>query len=816
MDNGDLSLESNAAKQGTWVVKTKLFPPILQNTIVTREHLIHQLHQSATTIPVTLISAPAGYGKTTLISTLCHTQAEMSIAWLSLDDDDNDSVQFLVDLIAAFQQAVPDCAETTQNLLSSLTNPATNIRQLAGVLINDVFQSGVNPLVLILDDLHVIHETRALEVLDYLIDHLPENLYLVIATRYDPPLSLARTRARGHLAEFRSNNLRFSQDEVDRYLNQKLGLGLAPESVMYLETRTEGWVAVLRLLAISLSRIANQNERDALIRRLPTTEQHVFDFLAEEILNQQGPQSRKFLLETSILTELRDEVCEVVTGQQNAAEILDELYRNNLIQIAAGKETDHNYRYHDLLAGFLRTRLEREYTSEKIHRLHRLAAEAQPGTSFSINHYLKAERWDDAALAIQLIGQKMIYMGLYDKLIDWINALPQQTIDEHPQLDYFLGISAFQRGEFENAQKLVTRALAGFEASKDEAKTGEAILILGAIASGFHDIDRGAKLLGQALSYPLSLQMKIMAHINRAWVGVYSNDWELVEEDVTSAIQLALKSEEKDSFYVLAPHLTAVLLFMPNGVKRLKEYCTQVLAWFGDDVGLVQVGSNALLGVIHLMEGDLHAGQQALERARKGSDLLGGFVWLDIGIDFGLLQHALIRADYRKFERYWQNRLAHYQQKTGAREYLTSYLYVKGRVLYYQNRINEAQEIYARMLAIEQTQDIPESQLTRALMGAMLMISEKQYPQAESLLQQVASLQQQSPHSVLFGNASALLAALYLHLDQPEAALTELHKLLSVYERRNMLGLLLTEGIILIPVLKLALEKSVCIDQTTW
>jgi len=299
-------------------------------------------------------------------------------------------------------------------------------------------------------------------------------------------------------------------------------------------------------------------------------------------------------------------------------------------------------------------------------------------------------------------------------------------------------------------------------------------------------------------------------------VGVYSNDWELVEKDVTSAIQLGLKLEESSAFNVLAPHLTAALLFMPNGVKRLKEYCAQVLAWFGDDVGLIQVGANALMGVIYLMEGDLQVGRQALERARMGSDQLGGFVWLDIGIDFGILQHALIRADYGKFEQYWQNRLSHYENVSGAREYLASYLYIKGRVLNFQNRINEAQEIYARMVEIEQPQDIPESQLARALMGAILAISEKQYPQAEGILQQVAGLQQQAPHSVLFGNASALLAALYLQLDQPEAALTELHKMLTEYERRNMLGLLLTEGSNLIPVLKLAVEKGMCLNQTKW
>jgi LuxR family maltose regulon positive regulatory protein len=688
-----------------------------------------------------------------------------------------------------------------------------------GVLINDVVNFERNPLILILDDFYVIRNPIVLETLDYLIDHLPENLHLVIATRYDPPLSLPRLRARGRLTEFRSTNLRFSLAEVSLYMDQQLGVELSPESIARLDNRTEGWAAVLRLLATSLGRMADPSERHVFVNRLPLEESYIFDFLAAEILNQQEPQHRNFLLTTSILPELSYSLCQDVTEQQNAAETLDELFQNNLVQIVVQPTTDESspsYRYHELLADFLSRQLEREYTREEIYQLHNRAAEAQPGTPSSINHYLKAEQWDEAAQTIQQIGQQMIFMGLYDTVHTWITALPQHTIDRHPQLDYYLGISAFQRGEFDEAQKFVTRALAGYEASGDEIKMGEAILILGAIASGFHDVDRGRQLLEQALSYPLTPHLKIMAHINHAWVGVYSNDWELVEKNVTTAISLALKLEESNAFNILAPHLTAVLLFMPKGVYYLKEYCTRVLAWFGDGVGLVQTGANALMGVIHLMEGEIQKGRGELERARKDSDQLGGFVWLDIGIDFGLLQYAVIQADYNRFEGYWQSRLSHYEQVGGAREYLASFLFIQGRALWCQDRIKEAHEIYERMLAIESPQDIPESHLARALMSAMLMMSQKQYLQAQAVLRQVANQHEQAPHSVLLGNARTLLASLYLKMNHPEDALAELRMLLAEYERKDMLGLLLTEGPDIIPVLKFAIEKDVCVEQANW
>jgi LuxR family maltose regulon positive regulatory protein len=657
------------------------------------------------------------------------------------------------------------------------------------------------------------------EALEYLIDHLPENMRLVIATRYDPPLPLSRLRARGKLTEIRSAKLRFSREEVAAFFNKQLRFDLAPESIADLEVRTEGWAAVLCLLAASLDHVSTANERVAYVKKLPLSEQHIFDFLAEEILKKQKPNQRKFLLETSMLPELSIDLCQAVTGQQDAAETLDELYRNNLIQIVVSRAVDQyapSYRYHDLLAAFFYLQLEREYTTDEIQQLHRRAAESQPGTSFSIHHYLKAELWGEAAQDIQQIGQQMIYMGLSDTLNNWIAALPQQSIDQYPQLNYFLGVAAYQRGDFEKAQKLVTHALTGFEAAGDEAKKGAAILILGAIASGFHDVELGGSLLDQALSFSLAPPLKVLAHISRAWVGVYSNDWELVEKSVTTAIQLALKLEEPSAFNVLAPQLTSVLLFMPNGVKHLKEYCTQVLAWVGDDIGLIQLSANALMGTIHLFEGNLDVGRQTLEHAKIASGQLGGFVWLDISIDGGILHHALMRAEYGKFEQYWQSRLSHYEQVDGAREYLTSYLFIRGRALYCQNRINEAGEIYARMLEIEQLGDTPESRLVRALMGAMLMISERQYPQAEGILRQVTVQQKNAPHSFLFGNAGALLAALYLAWDQPEAALTELRKIITEHEQRDMLGLLLTDGVVLTPVLKLAVEKGVCLDQSTW
>jgi LuxR family maltose regulon positive regulatory protein len=807
MNKEESSIRPKAATRDFLVVQTKLIPPALQKDILRRDNLIHSLYKAANTTPVTLISTPAGYGKTTLASSLCHLHDDLTVAWLSLDSDDNDPAQFLLNMIAALQRAVPNLASAAQNLITFLPNPAVEVNRLLGVLINEVLASKVAPVILILDDLHVIVEPGVIQILDYLIGHLPESMHLVISTRHDPPQVLSRLRARGQLTEFRVPSLRFSPDEIASLLDQQLGLTLSSENLDALEARTEGWIACLRILMASMEDITTPPAQENFIAQLPVSDQYIFDFLAEEVLNHQRPEIRKFLLETSLLSELSATLCQQVVGQEKSSEILENLYRHNLFLISIG-ETHGIYRYHDLFAGFLRQRLEREHTKNHIRDLHRRAAEAQGGTSRSVAHYLKAELWDEAAREIIQIGKPILFEGLYKTLQKWVEAMPENVLGEHPQLSYMLGFCAFQQGKFGKAQQLAEQALEGFEQDDDETGKGEAILLAGSIAGGLHDMERSKTLMDKALTYPLSPHLKINAHINRAWIGVYSNDWKLVEQDVNTAIQLALQMEEPSAFNMLAPHLTAVLLFIPDGVKRLKEYCTQVLAWLGDEIGPAQAGALTLLGTIHLLQGRQKEAYQALEQAQLMSRKLGGLVWLDINIDMVILNILLMSADYSAFESYWRERLPFYEKVSGAREYLSSYLFVQGRALLLQDRLEEAGAIYERMVGLEKPQDIPENHLTRALMGAMLEISSKQFITAEEILRQVVNMQRQAPHSILFGDARVLLALLYLQWNNPEQAVFELNPVLAEYERLGMPGLLLNEAASMIPLLRLGMEHK--------
>jgi LuxR family maltose regulon positive regulatory protein len=306
------------SEQPIWLTQTKLQPPLPRSDVIPRPRLLAALRDGLTSRRLTLLSAPAGYGN-----------------WLTLDEGDNDPVIFLAYLVAALRRLNPACGATAQTLLSDLPDPGAQARRLVGVLVNDVMETLPDPFALVLDDLHLITEPTVYIALDYLLAHLPPQMHLGIATRHDPPLALARLRARGQLAELRAPDLRFTSDEATAFLNETLRLGLSSDDLVALQSRTEGWAVGLRLLSGSLDRIPTPAGRAAFIAHLAHTDRYVFDFLADEVLSRQSEAVRTFLLETSILPELTAPLCNAVTGRTDAAAILDDLDRRSLFCTAA-------------------------------------------------------------------------------------------------------------------------------------------------------------------------------------------------------------------------------------------------------------------------------------------------------------------------------------------------------------------------------------------------------------------------------------------------------------------------------------------------
>jgi LuxR family maltose regulon positive regulatory protein len=335
------------------LLTTKLYVPRPVPSLVPRPRLSKQLEEGIGR-KLTLISAPAGFGKTTLLSEWRMTRlgSEWPVGWVSLDEGDNDPVLFFTYLVAALRMVQADVGEAPLGLLQSLQGPP--LRSVLTILLNEL-AAIPKGFVLVFDDYHVIENRTIHDAIAFLLDHMPPQMHLIISSRPDPPLPLARLRAKSDLAELRPADLRFEPEEVATFLNGMVGFDLSADDVAALDERTEGWIAGLQLVALSL-----QGERDIpnFINEFTGTHRYILDYLAEEVLHRQPEDVRDFLLRTAILGLLSGPLCDALTGRSDSQQKLEDLEQANLFLVPL----DHQrrwYRYHHLFSDFLRERLRR-------------------------------------------------------------------------------------------------------------------------------------------------------------------------------------------------------------------------------------------------------------------------------------------------------------------------------------------------------------------------------------------------------------------------------------------------------------------------
>src|SRR5437588_6032524 len=331
----------------TPILATKLYLPRLRPNVVSRPRLLERLNEGLHR-KLTLIAAPAGFGKTTLISAWVEgiERPRARTAWLSLDEGDNDPARFVAYLVAALQTIAPTIGEEVLGVLQSSQPPPTEA--ILTVLLNEI-STLPDDFVLVLDDYHVIDAKAVDMALTYLVEHLPPQMHLVIATREDPQLPLARLRARGHLTELRAADLRFTASEAAEFLTQVMDLSLSAADIAALEDRTEGWIAGLQLAALSMQ---GHQDVPGFIRAFAGDHRYIVDYLVEEVLKRQPEPVRSFLLQTSILDRLNGSLCDAVTGQEEGNARLEALERGNFFVVPLD-DRRHWYRYHHLFAEVL-------------------------------------------------------------------------------------------------------------------------------------------------------------------------------------------------------------------------------------------------------------------------------------------------------------------------------------------------------------------------------------------------------------------------------------------------------------------------------
>jgi ATP/maltotriose-dependent transcriptional regulator MalT len=432
------------------LLTTKLRVPRLPPQHVGRAHLTARLQQ-ALECPLTLIAAPAGFGKTTLLSAWLH-DAPVSSAWVSLDNGDDDPARFWAYTLAALDGVRIDgnLGEIGLPLLRSPQPPPLEV-----ILTEVINRLAALPadVVLVFDDYHAITAAAIHASMTFLLDHLPARLHLVIATRADPPLPLARLRARGQLVEIRSTDLRFTRDEATDFLAQTGAPALSPEDIAALDARTEGWIAGLQLAALSL-----RGRRDiaTFLQAFTGTHRFVVDYLTQEVLTRQPAEVQHFLLQTAILERLCGPLCEAVTGKTAGQAMLERLDQDNLFVVSLDDER-HWYRYHHLFAEVLRQRLRHLYP-ERVARLHQRASAwyARHGLIHdAVHHALAAADFAQAARLIEQTADRMAKRGEIATLRAWLERLPADQIRAREELCLWHGWLLALDGRFDAAERLL-------------------------------------------------------------------------------------------------------------------------------------------------------------------------------------------------------------------------------------------------------------------------------------------------------------------------------------------------------------------------
>ena len=530
------------------ILATKLYIPPLRSGIVHRHHLIKRLNEGlATGSKLTLISAPAGFGKTTLVNGWI-ASCERPPAWLSLDKGDNDPARFISYLIKAIQTIR---AEIGDGLLATLQSPQQlQIETFLTTLLNEISEIP-NHFLLILDDYHLIDSQPVDQSLAFIIEHSPPQMHLVITTREDPSLPLSRLRTRGQLTEVRAADLRFRHSEVAEFLNEVMTLNLSVEYLTALESRTEGWIAGLQLAAISL-----QGHKDVadFIQSFTGSHHFVMDYLLEEVLNQQPESIQNFLLRTSILERMCGPLCDAVLLDPSipGQETLEYLEHTNLFIVSLDNERSW-YRYHHLFADLLRKRLGQSLTPKGIAELHLHASEWFENNNLMLEAFRHAAAANDIERAIRLMESKQmpIHMrGAATTILDWLETLPDSLRNARPVLWWKRASLMLTIGQTMGVEEILQKAESALDAAtmpnvEFDAATrdliGRIAVIRASLAQLQVQIETMFVQARRALEYlhPDNLSHRSSATCALGYAYFWQDEWDKARQAYVEALSLA-------------------------------------------------------------------------------------------------------------------------------------------------------------------------------------------------------------------------------------------------------------------------------------
>jgi len=627
----------------TPILATKLYIPPPRPKVVLRPRLSERLNEALHRTPgVTLISAPAGFGKTTLVSEWV-VGGKRPAAWLSLDEGDNDPTRFLAYLVAALQTIAANIGAGVLGVLQAPQPPP--IESILTVLLNEI-TTLPDHFVLVLDDYHVIEAKPVNLALTFLLEHLPPQMHLVIATREDPDLPLARLRARCRLTELRAADLRFTASEAAEFLNPVMGLKLSAEDIAALETRTEGWIAGLQLAAISM-----QGQKDAarFIQSFTGSHRFVMDYLVEEVLQQQSESVQTFLLRTSILDRLCGPLCDAVLLDPAASgqATLEYIERANLFIVPLDNERRW-YRYHHLFADLLRQRLHQSAASStgdaesRVNELHIRASQWYEDNGLEIEAFHHAAAANDVERAERLIegrGIPLHFRGAVTAILDWLESLPTTVLNARPSLWWRYASLLLVNGQTTGVEEKLEAAEAALQGTEADDKTrnlvGRIAAARAVLALTRYQVETMLAQSRRALEYlhPNNLSTRATANWTLGYAYLFSGDRAAGRRALAEAISLSQAAGDIFTT-ILATLGLGNVEEAENQLYRAAGTYQRVLQLAGDQP--LQIIYEAHLGLARVLYewNDLDAaeqhGRQSLHLARQYDRVIDRFVVCEV------------------------------------------------------------------------------------------------------------------------------------------------------------------------------------------
>lgn len=785
--------------------RTKLRPPRPRGDTLQRPRLVATLQQAVANARLALVSAPAGYGKTTLVADAVSQLPNTRVVWLTVDSEDDEPIRFLSAFTAALQPITPPFAHAAAGILAGAgqgdqRDPILLGRAVMTALINELFEDE-KPLCLVIDDLHYVTNEHVHAALNFLIDRLPPTVTVVIATRHDPPLTLAQLRAKREMVELRLEELRFSEDEAMALLQQQVGLRLNRDEITALMQRTDGWVAGMILLSASLSRLDSAKARSAFLAQLQQSNRYIFDYLAEAVFAREEASTRAFLVATALLDELSVEVCAAVSQRPDAEQILADLYRRNLFLIGAEMPGQLSYRYHDLFRDFLQERARRE-PAERLREWHVRAAQAIAQPARKVHHFLLGNAWNEAADVIEQVAPALIQQGWANLVRRWIRQLPETLVDQRPRLAYWLGVSAFADWDMHEARRRLTQARAGLHGKGRTAEETTVLLELALCLAGMTLNEEAAQLLAEIGERSLTLVQQIQMGAVKLYLALERADAPQILATGAALIAEVEKNPEPAALTVLAVTMHYPWLMEPGGLPNIERLAT-LYQRHATQNPMLEAMAHVWFSRAARLRGDWEKAIDEMAKAQAISQRVGGSFNItseagDNGVSLAFLGRDA-EADQEMAA--WLTELRAQSSWSVVWSALAFYLYANAR--WNQGRDGECAALYQEMLAAINPSQRAYSVVMREMVRGLLQLTAGNYTDAAETFYGASTHPKAMPS--LVHHSQTMLAHTYYLQGKDGQALELFTAVLAVYAAEQTPGAIRIMGPRLVePLLALA------------